>query len=187
MRKSSIKILCVIGASSRASMNRREIKDQHESSVLKSFEGYLLENEKRLLIKERPDPPDALVIINEKATWIEITDAFFNHEFARSLTSYAANDMDHIPADGGLYIEPDASFEQNVQTVVSKKYQKNSLLNVYEKHGAGILLVGLYSPFAAVDEVKELVKVVSELKAQGDGRFNKIYMYDESHNFYPVP
>ncbi len=168
-------------------MKRREIKNRHESSVLTSFENYLKKDDKLLIIKERQDPPDALVTINEKDTWIEITDAFFNKEFVRSLTSYAADDMEHIPANGGPYIEPDMSFERNVKRVISKKYEKNSIRSIYLKNGAGILLVGLYSPFAALDEIQDIVKIVSKLKANGDGRFKEIYMYDYSHNFYHVP
>lgn len=167
-------------------MNRRELKDHHEGSILKSFEDYLKKDGKLMVIKERPDPPDALVTINSKDTWIEITDAFFNKKHARSITSYAADDMEHIPADGGLYIEPDANFERNVKIVVTKKYKKSSIRSIYQKNGAGILLVGLYSPFAATNEIQALVKIVSELKAESDGRFREIYLYDQSHNFYPV-
>ena len=60
-----------------------------------------------MIISDRPDPPDALVEIDQNRSWIEITDAFLNGEHARSLTSYAADDTEHIPPTNTFTIEPD--------------------------------------------------------------------------------
>lgn len=62
-----------------------KLKNQHESAVLNSFAEYNIRNGHEFAILERPDPPDAIVAIDGKKTWIEITDAFLNKDLAESI------------------------------------------------------------------------------------------------------
>ena len=167
-------------------MKRREVKDAHEKSVIDSFTRYLAKAGRTLTVHSYPDPPDAMVQLDDQPTWIEVTDAFIGSDFARSLTSYAADDMVHIPTERKAIIDPDARFAEVVRSVVEKKYTKASIGTIYRSDGAGVLLVGLYSPLLGSQEIADLVQCVSEMRKQRDGRFKEIYVYDQSHNFYPV-
>lgn len=104
--------------------SRRNLKDRHESSVLLSYENYLKKQNIDLVVKERPDPPDAIVTIDGNDTWIEITDAFFNQETAISITSHAADDVVHRPSKGGVVIDPDSISNKSVEAVIRKKLKK---------------------------------------------------------------
>jgi hypothetical protein len=168
-------------------MNRNEIKDAHERSVVDSFARYLVGQGRTLTVQGYPDPPDAMVELDGQPGWIEITDAFIGSEFARSLTSYAADDRVHIPVEQLSVMDPDANFSEVVRSVVEKKYAKASIGRIYERHGPGVLLVGLYSPFLGNEERAELIQRISAIRQQRDGRFKEIYVYDQAHNFYPVP
>ena len=168
-------------------MKRREIKDAHERSVIGSFKKHLEDAGRALTVISHPDPPDAVVEVDNQLTWLEITDAFIGPDFARSLTSYAADDTAHIPTQRKAIRDPDARFSDVVQSVVEKKYASTSIGNIYKKSGAGVLLVGLFSPFVGEPERDELIQCLSEMRRQGDGRFKEIYVYDQSHSFYQVP
>lgn len=168
-------------------MKRRDVKDRHEVSVLDSFKQHLKTEEGRSLsIIDRPDPPDAMVFLDNNQTWIEVTDAILNAEYARSITSYPAEDVAHVPCENKKIQDSDDIFTEEVINVVSKKYAKATLRNIYIANGPGILLVGLYSPFVSVIDINELQKEVSVLSKNKDGRFKDVYLYDMDHTFYKV-
>ncbi|OEY67334.1 hypothetical protein [Marinobacter sp. X15-166B] len=162
-------------------MKRREIKEAHERSVIRSFKRYLKQQDRMLVVLGYPDPPDARVEIDQQPIWIEITDAFINGDFARSLTSHAADDLPPVPT------EPDGLFVEEVKTVVMKKYEKDSISDIFHRRGPGILLVGLYSPFVGNRERDLIIQELSHLKNTNDGRFSEIFVYDQAQHFYPVP
>ncbi|GGE49915.1 hypothetical protein GCM10007421_25300 [Halopseudomonas oceani] len=168
-------------------MNRRDIKKAHEQSVIRSFKHYLERAGRTLSIVGYPDPPDAVVVLDGTPSWIEITDAFIGADFARSLTSFAADDVEYIPVGRGVALNPDESFIEEVVAVVEKKYAKASITEVFESSGAGILLVGLYSPFVFEREVEHIVGVLSAIRQQHDDRFSELYVYNAAHDFFPVP
>jgi hypothetical protein len=167
-------------------MKRREVKGKHEESVLNSFRDYMINSGTTFSILEQPDPPDAIVMIGKRKTWIEITDAFLNEELARSITSYPAEDVPHIPTKRKLIINPDQIFEQAVEEVISKKYTKNSMSNIFAEHGPGVLLVGLFSPFVGSDEIINIMPMVKSIKHENDSRFDQIFLYDRDHTFFEV-
>ncbi|MEL0169179.1 MAG: hypothetical protein VW877_13740 [Pseudomonadaceae bacterium] len=168
-------------------MNRRDIKKAHEQSVLQSFKRFLEGAGRNLQIVSYPDPPDAVVVLDGSPCWIEITDAFIGADFARSLTTFAADDVEYIPSGRGVSVNPDANFVEEVVAVVEKKYAKASITEVYRDSGAGILLVGLYSPFIFEREVTQIVNVLSAVRQQHDGRFSELYVYNAVHDFFLVP
>ncbi|WP_207060893.1 hypothetical protein [Motiliproteus sp. SC1-56] len=167
-------------------MKRREAKEKHEQSVLHSFEKYLLNKGVTLKIIGHPEPPDALVNIDGKETWVEITDAFLNEELARSISSYPADDVPHIHTKRKLIIDPEQIYEGVVQDVVLAKYNKNAIRNVYKMYAQGILLVGLFSPFVDIEDIEDLVLKIKIIKNGSDNRFGKIYLYDRDRNFHKI-
>jgi hypothetical protein len=167
-------------------MKRREVKIHHENSVLSSFTTYMADQGHKIEICDQPDPPDAEILLDGKKTWIEITDAFFSMEFARSLSSYVPDDVQHIPSGGKLELEPDAGFRVTVANVVEKKYKKQSIGKIFKNMGPGILLVGLYSPFLDSDNLHQIQKDILGLGKLHDGRFSKIYVYEYNHEFHVV-
>ena len=85
-------------------VNRRRLKDIHENAVIRQFKAYLEIDGVRLKVLDRPEPPEAIVDIDGKRTWIEITDAFLDKKHAIGLTSGACDDVEHVSDDGRLLL-----------------------------------------------------------------------------------
>lgn len=162
-------------------MKRNEIKDSHELSVIDSFKNHSASINNTVELISRPEPPDAIVKINEKETWIEITDAFFSKNLAESITTNIADDKVHKPVqqDHRFCINPDEHFSDILESVIVNKYDKVSLGNVYKEFGSGILLVGIINPFSSANELveSEKNKIINAIKSK-EQRFNSIYLYD---------
>lgn len=161
-------------------ISRRDLKKVHEEAVLRHFASHLEKYDACLEVLERPDPPEAIVNLNGERTWIEITDAFLDIKHAIALTSGAADDVDHIPDDGRLVIDPDAIFSRVLHSVIGAKYDKASMCSIAADFGPGILLVGVFSPFTNAEavangEASAVAELISSKSAQV---FNAIYAYD---------
>jgi|GEM_PF-945666 len=162
-------------------MKYRDIQPAHENSVLDSFEGYLKESGATFQVIERPDPPDALVNIDGEPCWVEITDAFQSIEWAKSITSYAAEDKTHTPRKSGVIFNPDSAACEKVKEVIVKKYDKQTMKDLYLSRGQGILLVGAYTPLTTLEEIIEQGSdlILSEI-SQKISIFKSIYLYQNS-------
>lgn len=161
-------------------VSRRNLKNAHEDAVLRQFKEYLAGNGAQLDVLERPEPPEAIVELNGKRTWIEVTDAFLDKDHAISLTSSAADDAEHIPDDGRLIIEPDEKFSSVLRSVIEAKYDKASMQSIAASQGSGILLVGIFTPFTtaeavAHEEAEAVARLVSGKPVQV---FESIYTYE---------
>lgn len=165
-------------------MKRREIKEAHENSVLNSFVSHLKNVGRDFTVLCTPDPPDAIGLLDQIKTWVEITDAFISDDFARSLSSYAPVDVLHTPCGKTKVIDPDATLSEIVRSVVTAKYEKASIKRVFDEIGPGILLVGLFSPFIDQEEIIVQIENVINLCKGQDDRFREIYLYDFNHKFY---
>src|SRR5688572_24827544 len=99
-------------------VKRRDLKGVHEEAVLRQFKAYLEDDGRHLEILDRPEPPEAIADLDGERTWIEVTDAFLDKDHAIGLTSYASEDVDHVPDDGRLVIEPDATFSSVLHAVI---------------------------------------------------------------------
>lgn len=169
-------------------MKRTEVKDAHENSVLASFIKHSASINVSVNLITRPEPPDAIVSINGKTTWIEITDAFINREIAESITTRVSIDKVYrsIPKEKRFVIDPDETFREILIDVIVRKYEKESIGSVYQQYGKGILLVGIVNPFSEARElaVTEKSKVLDAIKLQED-RFDAIYLFDvQDHEFH---
>lgn len=159
-------------------MKHREIQSAHEQSVLDSFGGYLDGRGVSLEVIDRPDPPDAIVKMDGKDCWIEITDAFQSSDWARSLTSYAADDKIHQPYQPRVIYEPDSQACEKVKEVILNKYEKNSMNGLLSQCGQGVLLVGSYTPLTSPEEIIEQAgeAILAEIAIK-TAVFKSIYLY----------
>lgn len=157
---------------------RRYLKDEHELSVLKSFERFQRDHGNQLTIVGRPDPPDAIIDANGKRGWIEITDAFFSQEVAISITSYAADDVLHRPSSGGQVDDPDATTQCKIESVIRAKLANPSMQKLANNMGPGTLLVGLYGPFFDVGEAASKLSTAFKKEVAQQAMFNSIYLYE---------
>lgn len=165
-------------------VSRRDLKSAHEDAVLRQFKAHLESSGSRLEIIERPEPPEAIVELDGNCTWIEITDAFLDKEHAIGLTSSAAVDVDHVPDDGRLVLDPDATFSAALQRVINAKYDKATMQRISNAMGPGILLVGVFTPFTtaqavAHEEAASVAKLVAQKPVQV---FSTIYAYEGTGN-----
>lgn len=171
-------------------MRRDKIKYFHEDAVLDSFQKHASLAGQKLVIIDQPEPPDAIVSINERITWIEITDAFFSPELAESITTHVSDDKPHkpVPKEKRICIDPDGQFSSILESVIVKKYNKDSIGNVYKQYGSGILLVGIINPFSSAKDLvtSEKKKIEEAIKAK-EPRFSEVYLYDvHDHIFHRV-
>jgi len=165
-------------------VKRREVKEIHEKSVLEGFKNLSESNGNVVEILDKPEPPDAVILINGKKTWIEITDAFINPEHARSLTSSVSEDKEWIKSKPGL-INVDG-FNETLKGVIKEKYDKNSIQQVCSERGSGILIVGCFSPlhYPIQENLEELMDIIKDIYSSNEQMFNEIYLYD--YDYKPV-
>lgn len=133
-----------------------KIKEEHEVAVLHAA---LAKHNRlhglELKIVDRPEPPDAILSDGNATTWIEHTDAFFSHEWARDLTTNAASVV-HVPMEQRGYAEPDAQLAAVFCDRVIEKAAKKSYASLVSQYGPGILVVGLESPWLDSDTIEEI-------------------------------
>lgn len=161
-------------------VNRRQLKDIHENAVIRQFKAYLEIDGVRLKVLDRPEPPEAIVDIDGKRTWIEITDAFLDKKHAIGLTSGACDDVEHVSDDGRLIIDPDATFSSVLHSVIEAKYDKASMHSIAKSLGSGILLVGIFTPFTTAEAIanQEAAAIAELASSKPIQVFESIYAYD---------
>jgi hypothetical protein len=161
-------------------IRRRDLKSVHEEAVLRQFKAHLESAGHHLDILDRPEPPEAIVDLDGERTWIEITDAFLDKDHAIGLTSYASDDVAHIPDDGRTLVEPDATFSNALYAVIEAKHDKATMQKVAEAQGLGILLVGVFTPFTTAEAVArdEAAPVAQLVASKAVNVFNTIYVYE---------
>ena len=161
-------------------VKRRDLKQAHEDAVIQQFSKYMENLGKTFNVLETPEPPEAIIEINDKKTWLEVTDAFLDKDHAIGLTTGVSEDVEHILDSGRLVIEPDERFSSVLQSVIEAKYDKASMQSIFQERGAGILLVGIFTPFASAAEIAQSeAKSISDLVAKKSVKvFDNIYVYD---------
>lgn len=165
-------------------MKRVEVKEAHENAVLIAFKNLIESSGNTVKILSKPEPPDAIISINGKEVWVEITDAFITPEHARSLTSHAAEDKEWIKSPQQLILVD--GFNEILESVIQEKYRKESIMNVYRERGAGILIVGCFSPFhyPAHENLEEILDSINKVHSSNEKIFKEIYLYD--YDYKPI-
>jgi len=183
-------------------LRHQQIKEQHELSVLTSFISFLSTDGKDAQLIARPDPPDAIVTIDGRKTWIEITDAYFSEEVAKRITAFTANNKSITNVNTEVNREvngflkncnsyaTEASYSDTLLNVILGKFSKATIKNIALTQGPGILLVGIYSPYATAEEliISESKKINTAIQDQAQ-LFTHIYIYqnnENGHSFYPI-
>jgi hypothetical protein len=171
-------------------VKRNEVQAAHEAAVLKSFVEFQASLGKEMKVVDTPDPPDAIVTIDKVETWIELTNAFLDAQLAESVTTYAADDKEHRGlSNGWLSVsEPDKNFSEILKRVIVKKYTKASIGKIFQKRGAGILLVGIQNPFSNAYELisSEKKKILGAIGPK-ESRFKEIFLFSShDHDFYKL-
>lgn len=161
-------------------VKRRDLKKVHEDAILQQFSKYMKNLGNTFEVLDTPDPPEAIIEINAKKTWLEVTDAFLDEDHAIGLTTGVSEDVEHKSDSRRLVIEPDERFSSMLRSVIEAKYDKASMQSIFKDQGAGILLVGIFTPFAsAADIAQSEAKTISELVAKKSVKvFDNIYVYD---------
>lgn len=159
---------------------RKDLKSVHEAAVLQHFKEHLGAQGIALDVLATPEPPEAIVEIGGVRTWIEITDAFLDQKHAIALTSGACHDTRHIPDDRRLIVDPDEVFASVLRSVIAAKYDKATMRAFAASEGPGVLLVGVFTPFATAAEVAndEAAAIADLVSGKADQIFDTIYVYD---------
>jgi len=132
--------------------NRRPVKDAHECFLVDAFISWWeSQKNEQFHVISRPEPPEAIVRSDQRTTWIEVTDAFHSDEWAKDLYSNATPGETHEPMGPGPYVGMDAQSAARFAALLKKKLSKESYADAYKKHGPGILLVGMQSPWFNAD------------------------------------
>lgn len=162
-------------------MLRREVNSCHENAVIGRFMEHLKTQGQDMKVVCKPDPPDAIVIIDGKKSWVEFTDAFLSPALAESITSYIADDKKHKPVP----IEPrkaseltqhfdEVAFDKVVNDSIKTKHKK--MKNVAAQYGPGILIIGIENPFSFAEKESLNRRINIDPKV-----FKSVYFYD-SHD-----
>ncbi len=77
-------------------VKRRDLKQVHEDAVLQQFSKYMENLGNTFNVLGTPDPPEAIIEINDKETWLEVTDAFLDKDHAIGLTTGVSEDVEHM-------------------------------------------------------------------------------------------
>jgi len=135
--------------------NRRKNKKEHERFHIENFLEWFNKTYKSdFKVISEPEPPEAIIKSEKTVRWVEISTAFWNSDYAKDLNSYAASNESHIPIRKGPHMNMDSEFSKNFVTVLVKKLEKNSYLNVKEKYGKGYLIIPIYFPFFDTETIK---------------------------------
>ena len=159
-------------------MKHREMQSAHEQSVLDSFRSYLETKGVSLQLLDRPDPPDAIVQIDGESGWIEITDAFQNTAIAKRFKTATIDNSEEQDYRMVAMYEPDREACERVKEVIFKKYDKNSMSDLLEQYGQGILLVGAYTPLTSPEDIiAQAGESILAQIAKKEPIFKSIYLY----------
>ena len=101
-------------------VKRRDLKAANESAVLWEFSKYMEKIGNTFNVLETPDPPDAIIKINGRKTWLEITDVFISRDHAISLTTGASEDRELYQAEGNFFFNFDKTFPYVFQSAIKK-------------------------------------------------------------------
>lgn len=173
---------------------RRALKAKHEQAVLDGFKKHLERCGHKVSVISQPDPPDAIIEVDGQRTWLEITDAWLDREFARRITTSASDDIPTFKGSSHRYGDFVERFEQEVLRVVQQKLNKKSLSTHAQINGPGTLLVGIFDAFScASDLAVRKQKEINDLMLRGSITriFDNVFLYDglgsrQFHHVYPA-
>ena len=133
-----------------------------------------------------PNPPEAIIQSKKKTSWVEVTSAFMNNEFAKDAWSFATPGERHRPMANDVIIGPDAQFAANFVAIVKKKLEKRSYEDFRDKHGPGYLLVSVQYPLFGRDTPRFMRHAWEATTFADLGCFRSIYLIIRAYSGYRV-
>lgn len=168
-------------------LNRLELKRKHEEFNIDVFMKYL--NNRygaNFVIKEVPDPPDAIIQSNRTIRWVEVATAYWNDNFAKDLHSFAVDKELHMPIDDGYYANPDEQFVDSFIRTITKKLINKSYEASKNKYGKGYLIIPIMYPLFTRNCIKKLEKRLIDSNLRDSGYFRSIYIIFNEFGSYQV-
>jgi hypothetical protein len=122
----------------------KEAKSAEEKAYLKAFcQWASAKYNKTLTILDFPDPPDALIQVDNKQTWLELTQAFRSEEEAREHTAFITPGRPPYTRKEQLIADCDWRINQAFFKALDKKIWHRNYQPLLEKYGYGILIVDI--------------------------------------------
>ena len=128
--------------------NRKPIKKEHERFHISNFVEWLNKTYHcTYRVISEPEPPEAVIQSKYRKSWIEVSTAFLNTDYARDVMSYVTPGEKHVSIAGNSIVNPDKFFAKSFVSVVKKKLEKRSYLSITEELGPGYLVIPILNPF----------------------------------------
>lgn len=158
---------------------RENLKKQHERAAISSFATwYSKKNGCLCAIAAQPDPPDAILQLENSCTWIEHTDAYSNEQAAKFIWLIAQSERDPKLSRDSLF---SGDIVTAVVTRIKYKLCNPSYGEVYEKYHRGILLITVQDPLFDSAKLAQLQAILlplwqGQLQWGSLGFFNQVYL-----------
>jgi hypothetical protein len=129
------------------SNRRRAVQEAHERFNINVFLDALNRRHRSSYrVISEPNPPEAIIQSQKRTSWVEVTSAFMDSQFAEDVWSFATPGETHRPRPNGVIVGPDAQFAANFVSVVKKKLEKKSYEAFRDEYGHGYLVVSVQYP-----------------------------------------
>lgn len=166
--------------------SRRATQEAHERFNIDLFLGELNRRHRSAYrVTSEPNPPEAIIQSNKRTSWVEVTAAFMNRQFAEDAWSFATPGEKHRPMSD-VTIGPDAQFTANFVAIVKKKLEKKSYEACRDKYGPGYLLVSIQYPFFRKDTPGKMRRAWQATAIADLGCFRSIYLVIRGYKGYKV-
>ena len=155
--------------------NRRATQEAHERFNINTFITELNRRHRsNYKVISEPNPPEAIIKSQGKTSWVEVTAAFMNRDFAEESWSYATPGEKPRPMPNNVIVGPDAQFSANFVATVKKKLEKPSYEPFRNKYGPGYLVVSVHYPLYGRDTPRFMQKAWAAESVADRGCFRSI-------------
>lgn len=153
---------------------REQIKRAHESAVIDQFVSWLNRSKgARFTVVDRPDPPDAIIVDGNKASWVEHADLYRDWEEAREELTFVTPGERHICHSENPIADPDLRTAAAFVQTMRDKLTKGSYKPIFEKYGRGYLVISERDPLFDRDTIQEIDCATEAALFREDKRYFK--------------
>ena len=167
--------------------SRRAVQEAHERFNIQVFLDELNRRHRSSYrVISEPNPPEAIIQSKKKTSWVEVTTAFMNRQFAEDTWTFATPGETHRPMKHDVIVGPDTQFSANFVSVVKKKLEKKSYEPVRDKYGPGYLLVSVQYPLFGRDTPRFMRRAWDSAIFSDRKCFRSIYLVIRAYRGYRV-